>query len=101
MDREHGWIGRKDRHPVTLDAIVHHEDGKRVPVQLIDVSDEGCRIESNEHFRIGERVQIDIPRLGLMKAQIRWALPESAGAKFLADDDPNWTGADDAPGASG
>ena len=89
MDREHGWIGRKDRHPVTLDAIVHHEDGKRVPVQLIDVSDEGCRIESNEHFRIGERVQIDIPRLGLMKAQIRWALPESAGAKFLADDDPN------------
>jgi hypothetical protein len=88
MDREHGWIGRKDRHSVALDAVVHHEDGKRVPVRLVDVSDDGCRIESDEHFRIGEHVQIDIPRLGMMKAQIRWALPDSAGAKFLTQSQP-------------
>ena len=85
MDREHGWIGRKDRHSVTLDAVVHHEDGRRVTVKLVDFSEEGCRIESDEHFRIGERVEIDIPRKGMVKAQIRWALGDSAGVKFLTD----------------
>jgi hypothetical protein len=88
MDREHGWIGRKDRHPVALDAVVHHEDGNKVSVKLADFSDDGCRIESDEHFRIGERVRIDIPRMGMVKAQIRWALPGSAGARFLSDAEP-------------
>ena len=86
MDREHGWIGRKDRHPVTVDAIVYRADDGQVAVTLADISDEGCRIESNEHFRIGEHVEIDIPDMGRMKAQIRWALPDSAGARFLSDD---------------
>ena len=88
MDREHGWIGRKDRHPVTVDAVVHRDGGSHVAVTLADMSDEGCRIESDEHFRIGEYVEIDIPDRGRTKAQIRWALPDSAGAKFLSGAGP-------------
>jgi hypothetical protein len=30
-------------------------------------------------------VQIAIPRLGNVKAQVRWALPGSAGAKFVVE----------------
>ena len=88
MDREHGWVGRKDRHPVTVDAVVHRDDGSDVSVTLVDFSDEGCRIESDEHFRIGEHVEIDLPT-GKVKAQIRWALPDSAGARFLTDGEPD------------
>ena len=34
-----------------------------------------------------ERLEIAIPRMGQVKAQVRWALPGTAGAKFLAESD--------------
>jgi hypothetical protein len=81
----HGWIGRKDRDSVAIDAVVHRLDGTKAPVRLRNLSDQGCRIEAEEHFRIGEKLSIAIPRMGEIKAQVRWALPGSAGAKFLAE----------------
>jgi hypothetical protein len=83
----HGWTGRKDRHPVAVDAVVHRSDGTKSPVQLTNFSDDGCRIEAEIAFRIGERLAIAIPRMGQVKAQVRWALPGEAGAKFLAESD--------------
>ena len=80
-----GWIGRKDRHPVEIQAVVHRGDGSSESVKLSNFSEEGCRIEAGSDFRIGERFEIAIPRLGQLKAQVRWALPGSAGAKFLAE----------------
>lgn len=87
MERVHGWIGRKDRHSVVVDAVVHRADGSKSPVRLTNFSDEGCRIEVEMDLRIGERLQIAIPRMGQVKAQIRWALPGQAGAKFLTESD--------------
>lgn len=87
MQRLHGWVGRKDRHPVEVDAVVHRTDGSKSPVKLSNFSDEGCRIEADGEFRIGERLQIAIPRMGHVKAQVRWSLPGSAGARFLAESD--------------
>lgn len=87
MQRMHGWIGRKDRNPVIIDAIVHRTDGSKSAVKLTNFSDEGCRIEADRQFRIGERVHIAIPRMGKVKAQVRWALEDSAGARFLAESD--------------
>jgi hypothetical protein len=87
MERMQGWIGRKDRHPVVVDAVVHRTDGSKLPVRLSNFSDNGCRIDGEADFRIGERLQIAIPRMGHVKAQVRWALTGSAGAKFLAETD--------------
>lgn len=87
MRRMQGWVGRRDRHEVAIDAVVHCTDGSKEPVKLINFSEEGCRIESEHDFRIGERLQIAIPRMGKVKAQVRWALPGSAGAQFLAESD--------------
>jgi hypothetical protein len=81
----HGWIGRNDRDAVDIEAVVQRTDGSTQRVKLTDFSEAGCRIESDEYFGIGERLQIAIPRLGELRAQIRWALPGSAGAKFLVD----------------
>lgn len=83
--RKHGWIGRKDRHPVELDAVVHRVDGSTVAVKLSNLSDEGCRLECECHFRIGERLQIMIPKIGNSNAHVRWSLPGSAGALFVTD----------------
>ncbi|HEX3676899.1 MAG TPA: PilZ domain-containing protein [Sphingomicrobium sp.] len=83
MHRMHGWIGRKDRDEVAIDAVVHRDDGSKQGVILSNLSPDGCRIESDGDFRIGERLQIAIPSIGQLNAQIRWALPGSAGARFL------------------
>jgi hypothetical protein len=85
MPRIHEWVGRKDRNPVEIDAVVQRDDGSRAEVRLSDLTEDGCRIETDDHFRIGEQVQIAIPRLGQLSAQVRWALPGSAGARFLAE----------------
>jgi hypothetical protein len=87
MERVHGSVGRKDRHPVVVEAVVHRPDGSKSPVRLTNFSDDGCRIEAELSFRIGERLQIAIPRMGQVKAQVRWAMVGSAGAKFLAESD--------------
>lgn len=79
----HGWIGRKDRDDVAIDAVVHRADGSSESVTLSNLSREGCRIESGGDFRIGEHLKIAIPTMGQRNAQVRWALPGSAGARFL------------------
>jgi len=87
MNRIHDWVGRKDRHPVTVDAIVRRADGSTSSVKLTNCTDEGCCLESGDAFLIGERLDIAIPRMGQLKAQVRWALLGSAGARFLAEGD--------------
>jgi hypothetical protein len=66
---------------------VHRHDGRKVAVKVSNFSDQGCRVETGESFRIGERFQISVPRMGNMKAQVRWALPGAAGTRFLTESD--------------
>ena len=87
MQPAQNWARRKDRHPVEIDAIVHRTDGTKEAAKLSNFSDEGCRIEAAGDFHIGERLQIAIPRMGHIKAQVRWAMPGSAGARFVAESD--------------
>jgi hypothetical protein len=85
MHRGQGWVGRKDRNDLDVEATVLRDDGVRVTVRLTNLSQEGCRLESDEQFRIGEHVSIAIARVGNLRAQIRWALPGSAGTQFVDD----------------
>ena len=85
MQRMDGWVGRKDRHPVAVDAVVHRADGSTSSVRLTNFSDEGCRIETPDELRIGERLQVSIPGLAQVTAQVRWALDGCAGARFIAE----------------
>ena len=87
MERIQGWTGRKDRFPVEIDAVVHRTNGHKVSVRLSNFSDQGCRLETGEDFNVGERVQIAVPRMGNVKAQVRWALPGAAGTRFLTESD--------------
>ena len=85
MQRLHGWIGRNDRNDIEVEAVVLRNDGDAVRVKLTNVSDQGCRMESDQTFRIGELVSIALPAMGQVQAQVRWALPGSAGAQFIPD----------------
>lgn len=82
--RQLGWTPRNDRRPVDLAAFVHREEGVRVPVIVTDLTEQGCRISADETLRIGEQIKLEIPHLGFLSAQIRWALDGQAGARFSA-----------------
>lgn len=73
--------------PVDVDAVVHRADGSQSPAVVTNISNEGCRLDGSDQFRIGELLTIAIPRVGRVKAQVRWALPGSAGAKFVEETD--------------
>ena len=87
MQRAHAWISRKSRHVVDVEAVVYRSDGTKSAARISNFSDEGCRIEAEADFRIGERLSIAIPRMGYVKVQVRWCLSGAAGAKFLIESD--------------
>ena len=70
-----------------VDAVVHRADGRQSVALVSNISNEGCRLDASDAFRIGERLTIAIPRIGRVKAQVRWALLGSAGPKFIDDPD--------------
>ena len=87
MQVAQGWAGRKDRYPVEIDGVAHRSDGSEVPVRLSNFSDQGCRLETGQSFHVGERLEIAVPRMGAVRAQVRWSLPGAAGTRFLTESD--------------
>ena len=78
---------RRVRFPVEIDAVVHRADGSKFEARVSNFSDQGCRIETDRNVHIGERLEIAVPRMGNVKAQVRWALPGAAGTRFLTKSD--------------
>ena len=87
MHATHGWNNRKTRFPVEIDAVAHRSDGSKVSVRVSNFSEMGCRIETDRALHIGERLQIAVPRMCNLKAQVRWALVGCAGTRFLTESD--------------
>ena len=81
--REPGYIKRSPRVTTNYRTSVTDSDGTTVPVVVVDISKEGCRLETDGSLQIGEHVEISVGRLGTYPAQIRWALGNEAGAVFL------------------
>lgn len=81
--REPGEIKRAPRVDTRFGTSLIDSDGNSVSVVVIDISREGCRMETDGSLKIGEQVQIKVPKYGTFAAQIRWALGNEAGAVFL------------------
>ena len=81
--REPGQVKRAPRVDTRFKATLTDSDGHVVPVTVMDLSREGCRLETDGSLKIGEKVQIEVPKHGKFPAQIRWALGNEAGAVFL------------------
>lgn len=81
--REPGHIKRAARVDTRIDTFLTDSDGNRIPVVVIDISRDGCRMETAAMLRISEKVQLEVPKYGTFAAQIRWALGNEAGAVFL------------------
>ena len=75
------------------------KDGIEQPSHVTDLSLDGCCLTGD--FRIGEHLTVRVERLGEFPAQIRWALPGKAGARFTRkDSQPKETLAQDETGVA-
>lgn len=82
MDTSDSFRGqRRLRHLVALDATVVRASGSRAAVKVTNLSLEGCCLIGG--FGIGERLTVELPRIGPLRAEIRWAFMGRAGARFV------------------
>ena len=81
--REPGHIKRAPRVDTRIETHLTDSDGNRISVVVMDISQDGCRLETTAMLRIGEKVQLEVPKYGTFPAQIRWSLGNEAGAVFL------------------
>lgn len=81
--REPGQIKRAPRVDTRFNASLVDSDGGIVPVVVIDISKEGCRLETDGTLKIGEKVQLKVPKYGNFPAQVRWSVGNEAGVVFL------------------
>lgn len=80
-------VEREGRTERPVEAYVLTNDGREIPVVITNVSNCGCLIKAGGDFASGEQVRIEVPRLGGIWAQIRWAADGDAGAEFVPGSD--------------
>ena len=80
-------VKREDRYEIDLPGIAFREDGSSQAVTLRNMSYNGCMLVADMALAIGEIVRLAIPRMGEIRAQVRWASDGGkAGARFVLEE---------------
>jgi hypothetical protein len=75
------WPWRRLRHEVELVAEIQYPDGHRTEATISNLSLDGCRVQG--WYRIGDVLELTIPKIGRVRGQVRWAIGGKAGIHFL------------------
>jgi hypothetical protein len=75
-------IARRERRPVTMRAFAERADGSSAEVLLLDLSYEGCGIETPVALAEGEELKLAVLRQGLIDARVCWYADGKAGLIF-------------------
>lgn len=76
-----GWIPREERQAVRIKATLRL-NGRELPVTIIDISKNGCKVLCLRILPIGEVGQLEIPAFQPNPVSVRWSLPGKAGLRF-------------------
>lgn len=79
-------IARRERRPVSLRGLAIRGDGSTVEIYLLDLSYEGCGIESPVELDAGEAIKLSVLRRGAIDAHVRWYSQGRAGLVFDAEE---------------
>ena len=80
-------VKRDERYDVDLPGIAFRADGSSLAITLRNMSYNGCMLVADMALAIGEVVRLAIPRMGEIRAQVRWASDEGkAGARFVLEE---------------
>jgi hypothetical protein len=75
---------REERRPVRMHGHILLEDGTTAEAVLVDLSYEGCSIETPLELRVDQPVTLSVLRRGAIEALVRWVSEGKAGLYFKA-----------------
>ncbi len=76
---------RAARRPVTLGGYVTRADGATIDIKLLDLTYEGCGIETPVELKPGESIKLSVIGRGLIDSEVRWYKDGRAGLNFASD----------------
>jgi PilZ domain len=79
------WVRRRrssDRYDLASGATLRREGHADLPVDLLNISRNGCRVETPQMLPIGDTVILDIPGTGAVEGRVVWHLGFKAGVEF-------------------
>jgi hypothetical protein len=79
-------VERRERRPVSLRALAIREDGSTAETYLLDLSYEGCGIETPVPLKAGEAIKLSVLRRGVIDAHVRWYKNGRAGLVFAPEE---------------
>jgi hypothetical protein len=78
-------VARRERRPVSLRALAIRKDNSTAEILLLDLSYEGCGIETPVQFEAGEAIKLSVLQRGAIDAHVRWCSDGRAGLVFTAE----------------
>lgn len=77
--------GRERRRPVALAGFGVRDDGKIFEISVVDLSYDGCKVETGESLPPGTQLRVSILGLGgALNAAVRWCKSGRAGLRFTS-----------------
>jgi hypothetical protein len=76
---------RLDRRPVRMRGHVILGDGSHHQIHLLDLSYEGCGIETSAELEPGQALKLSVLQRGALDAVVRWTRGDKAGLAFVPD----------------
>lgn len=86
---ETGGISNVARRTVEKRAYAVREDSSIIDLRVVDLSYDGCRVETVERLVPGELLQLSVLGGGFVKATVRWYKDRTAGLLFDPDELPS------------
>ncbi len=78
-------IERRERRPVAMRGFAALADGSAAEILVIDLSYEGCGIETPVELVAGQSITLAVLQRGVIQADVRWYREGKAGLVFRTD----------------
>jgi hypothetical protein len=75
-------VSRNRRRPVKMDAVARRNGGITSRVVMLDLSYEGCGVETEVEFEAGEAITLSVLGRGEIRTHVRWSSSDRAGLIF-------------------
>jgi hypothetical protein len=77
-----GPAERPERRHVSMHGHALLGDGSTHPIQVLDLSYEGCAIATDLNLAPGDAIKLSVLRRGVIDAEVRWCADGKAGLAF-------------------
>jgi hypothetical protein len=88
MHLNHPLTARRQRREVEMRAYAVRVDGEIVDLRVLDLTYDGCGIETDADWKTGEELKLSVLGCGAVKARVRWSRGRKAGLRFEVDAPP-------------